>query len=263
MIIDGRQLTTDECRKYIAEIELKPWRASAVCIHNTASPTLEQWASYPIDKRIQNLKRYYEGLGWNSGPHFFVDPNHIIPFTPMNHKGTHSPSFNGTHIGIECVGDYSREDDDLGPGQEVKKNLIALLGMIHERLGLDPAHIAMHKDDPRTTHDCPGRDLYEDRPQIIQMVREWMGHGGEHPAIINLDTPVLPTTKHGRTNIGDLNLRLGASAGTKSLGKLPAALSLIIYNEIMNGNTKWLQVKTPAGVQGWVAARFVTMENDQ
>lgn len=259
MIIDGRQLTIPECQAHIDAIELRPWRASGIVIHNTAAPTLKQWASTPIAQRIQNLRGYYEGLGWRSGPHFFVDPNPngIIPFTPMNMKGTHSPSFNGTHIGIECVGDYDRESDELGPGQEVKKHLIALIGMICGRLGIEPSNatIRMHKDDPRTTHDCPGRNLYEDREQIIQAAREWMGHGGEHPSA---PTPP-PPIREGTTNIGDLNLRENSSAGSRSLGKLPVGLKLKVLDEAMNGDTKWLRVETPAGYKGFVAARFVTL----
>jgi hypothetical protein len=259
MIIDGRQMTVTECQSHINAVELRPWRASAICVHNTAAPTLAQWIGYPVNQRIQNLKGYYESLGWNSGPHFFVDPLHIIPFTPMNQKGTHSPSFNGTHIGIECVGDYARDDDDTGLGLAVKNNLIALLGMLYGRLGLDPSKLAMHKDDPRTTHDCPGKDLYDDRQNIIQATREWMGHGGEHPPVIIIDgsQPEVQPVRVGKTLVPDLNLRVESSAGSRSLGMLPMGTVLKIYGEQMNGSTKWLRVQTPAGYFGWVAARFV------
>lgn len=259
MIIDGRQFTITECQEHVSAIELRPWRPSAICVHNTAAPDLKSWMNYPVDKRIQNLKDYYEGLGWHSGPHFFVDPLHIIPFTPMNQKGTHSPSFNGTHIGIECVGDYDRDDDDLGLGQDMKRNLIALLGMLHGRLGIDPAKLAMHRDDPRTTHACPGKDLYEDRQQIIQMTREWMGHGGEHPSVLIIDgsQPVPRPPRIGMTNEGDLNLRENSSAGSRSLGKLPKSTKLKIFGDVMNGSNNWLRVETPYGVKGFVAARFV------
>lgn len=264
MIIDGRQMTIAECQAHIDAIELRPWRASGIVIHNTAAPDLKSWLGYPVDKRIINLKDFYENKqNWSSGPHFFVDPSHIIPFTPMNQKGTHSPSFNGTHIGIECVGNYDSDDDDKGPGQEVKKNLVALIGMLCGRLGIDPSTrtIRMHKDDPRTTHDCPGKDLYEDREQIIQMVREWMGHGGEHPPVLVIDgtqTPA-PTVRKGVTNEGDLNLRENSSSGSRSLGKLPKGTELKVLGEAMNGATKWLRVETPAGFKGWVAARFVIL----
>lgn len=258
MLIDGRQLTIEQCQQHIDMIELRPWRASAICVHNTAAPTLQQWLSHPVEQRIQNLKSYYESLGWHSGPHFFVDPAHIILFTPLNQKGTHSPSFNGTHVGVECVGDYDREDDDLGPGQEMKKNLVALLAMLHARLGIDPAKLAMHKDDPRTTHDCPGRNLYEDRKKLIQMTLEQMGHGGEHPKALVIDGSDQPVSMRlGATNTDDLNLRENSSAGSRSLGKLPRDTPLKIYGETQNGANLWLRVETPAGYKGYVAARFV------
>lgn len=259
MQIDGRQFTIEQAREHVGSIDLKPWRPSGIMIHNTGAPNLAQWMSYPVDKRIQNLKRYYEGLGWRSGPHFFVDPAHIIPFTPMHQKGTHSPSFNGTHLGIECVGDYDRDDDDKGPGQDMKRNLVALLAMLHERLGIDPGKLAMHKDDPRTTHDCPGRHLFEDRQALIQMTREAMGHGGEHPPVLVIDgSETIPVRwRTGIVNVSDLNLRENSSAGSKTLGKLQHGDHLHVYNETVNGRTKWLRVETTSGAMGYVAARFV------
>ena len=265
MQIDGRQMTIAEFQAHVDSIELRPWHASAVCIHNTGAPDLKSWMSYPVKQRLLNIKDYYERAPrfWKSGPHLFIDPNPngIILFTPLNQQGTHSPSFNGTHIGIECVGNYDKDDDDIGLGQEMKKNLIAALAILHGRYGWDPAKIAMHKDDPRTTHDCPGRDLYEDRAKIIQMTREWMGHGGEHPPVLVIDgtVPPAPIVRRGATNTGDLNLRENSSAGSRSLGKLPKGTALKILGDTMNGGTKWLQVETPRGYGGWVAARFVNI----
>lgn len=263
MQIDGRQMTIAECQAHIDQIELRPWRASAICIHNTGAPDLKSWLGYPVDKRLQNIKAYYEGPpnNWHSGPHFFVDPIHIIPFTPMNQKGTHSPSFNGTHIGIECVGNYDKDDDDVGPGLDMKRNMIALVGMLCERIGINPAKLAMHKDDPSTTHDCPGKDLYEDRQKIIQAVLEWMGHGGEHQPVLKIDgsPPPVVIVRHGVTNTSDLNLREISSIGGRSLGKLPKGTALKIIGQTKNGETLWLQVVTPAGFKGWVAARFVNI----
>lgn len=276
--VKPQPLRIDQLHDYISKMQFTNWRPSFMVIHNTAAPTLAQWHSDPKNlppeqrrpQRLQNLIAYYKGLGWPSGPHAFVDDEFIWTFTPFNQKGTHSPSWNGTALGIECVGDYSREDDDLGPGLSMKKNAIALFATLHERLGIDPQTIKLHKQDKATTHDCPGIDLAQDQQAFIQSVLEYMGHGGEHPDVpIPSDKPpVVPvptaTTPEGVVAVDGLMLRAAAGRNTAALASLPKGQKLAILGTAMNGVTQWLRVwlRDTQGVErrGWVAARYVDLK---
>lgn len=266
--VKPQPLRIDQLRAHIFGMSFDKWRPSFMVIHNTAAPTLVQWKGYPREKRLHNLIGYYrDQMGWPSGPHAFVDDEFIWTFTPFNQKGTHSPSWNGTALGIECVGDYSKEDDDLGPGLSMKKNAIALFAVLHERLGIDPNTIKLHKEDRATTHDCPGKDLAQDKQAFIQSVLEYMGHGGEHPDLSPAsDKPpvvVSPgTMPEGIVNASDgLTLREAASASSRKLASLGNGMKVTILGEAMNGATQWLRVwlRDASGIErrGWVAGRFI------
>jgi hypothetical protein len=258
--IDGRGVTIPQLREHVEKMSFSAWRPSFMVVHNTAAPTIAQWLSYPADKRIKNLEGYYKGLGWPSGPHAFVAPDLIWLFTPFNKKGTHSPSWNGTALGIEMVGDFSKEDDDSGHGLKVKMNTVALFAILHEKLGLNPQTIKLHKEDRATTHDCPGKDF--EKGEFIRLVEEYMGGGGEHPPVIPFEDPkpVPPANKKiGTVNIASsdfLNVREAPSASSKILMKLYRGNTLVILGEAKNGVTKWLRVEY-GGVTGWVAANYI------
>lgn len=266
--VKPQPLRIDQLRPYIFAMQFT-WRPSFMVVHNTAAPTLVQWKGYPREKRLQNLIGYYrDKMGWPSGPHAFVDDEFIWTFTPFNQKGTHSPSWNGTALGIELVGDYSREDDDLGPGLSVKKNAIALFAVLHERLGIDPHTIKLHKQDSGTDHDCPGKDLAQDHQAFIQSVLEYMGHGGEHPdqpipSDKPASIPIPSTAAEGVVNAADgLTLRAAAGQSSDRLALLPKSQKVAILGTAMNGTTEWLRVwlRDASGTErrGWVAAKFVT-----
>ncbi|WP_291854913.1 N-acetylmuramoyl-L-alanine amidase [Bradyrhizobium sp.] len=269
--VKPQPLRIEQLRAHIWGLSFTAWRPSFMVIHNTAAPTLAQWKAYPRVQRLQNLIGYYrDQMGWPSGPHAFVDDEFVWTFTPFNQKGTHSPSWNGTALGIECVGDYSREDDDLGPGLSMKKNAIALFALLHERLGLDPATIKLHKEDRRTNHDCPGKDLADDKPAFIASVLEYMGHGGEHPAAPPpserppaMVTPDRKPEGMVAAAVGDagLNLRSAASVTSPRVANLPKGTKLAILGSAQNGATEWLRVwlRDASGTArvGWVAGRFI------
>jgi hypothetical protein len=104
--------TVDEFVSYLRALNFSAWRPSGMVLHNTASPTLEQWwqGSTPPEQRMENLRDYYENdMGWSAGPHAFIDGVSIWVFTDFNVKGVHSPSWNGTRLGIEIIGDYDTE----------------------------------------------------------------------------------------------------------------------------------------------------------
>ncbi len=98
------------------------------------------------------------------------------------------------------------------------------------------------------------------------MVQEYMGEGGEHVPITEndlKDIPTIPPFKLGTVTVAvtdSLTLREGSSASSPSKGGLPNGTILKIYNEAMNGKTKWLRVETPAGYEGWVNAAYVKLQ---
>lgn len=257
--IDGRGMTIPQFKDYIDHLKWN-WRPSGMVLHNTAAPKLSQWNATNAQQRIRNLENYFKNQrGWSSGPHAFVDDNFIWVFTPFNTSGTHSPSWNGTKLGIEMVGDFATEDDDSGRGLKVKMNTVALFAIVHAALGIDPDTIRLHKEDPRTDHGCPGKDI--EKAEFIELVKEYMGEGGDHDVkeLPIATLPPAPPVRRGVVNTDGLNFRAGASASSHSVAQLPKGASLDIYGEAMNGRTKWLRVKTPSMVNpGWVAARYVT-----
>lgn len=180
-------LSREQFSHRLAELQWSNWHPKGIVLHNTAAPTLAQWAeSGPNhDARIRNLEGFYEGKGWKGGPHWFVSRTVINEFNNPLRQGTHSPSFNKTHFGIEMVGDYSSEVFDAGDGAKVRDNAVFLMAALCKRFGWDPGEvIKFHKEDPATNHDCPGANVH--KPDIIARVKAAMGISKEHP------TPALP-----------------------------------------------------------------------
>lgn len=248
-------MTVPQLADFVAQMQFTSWRPSGMVLHNTAAPTLAQWHSVPGTERITNLVSYFRDQRcWSAGPHAFVADDLIWPFTPFNRPGVHSPSWNGTKLGIEMVGDFSVENADQGPGLKVMQNTVALFGILHARLGLDPDTIKFHKEDPQTTHNCPGAHIL--KPQFIALVKEYMGEGGEHPTSfpIRLTIPNA-TIQTGAVKADSLNVREHASVNSAIVKSLMHGAQVVICGEAMNGNTKWLHISKP--VTGWVAAHFV------
>lgn len=262
-----RPCTQEEFRQHVTGLTWSGWRPSLIVWHNTAAPTLAQWLSRDVAASLRNLENYYRNeLGWSGGPHLFIDPDSICLFNPLNQRGVHSPSWNSTAIGIENVGDFDREDDDSGPGLKVKTNLIFATAVICEAVGLDPRQcIRLHKEDPRTTHDCPGKDLAQDKAAMIEAVVDLMT-GGEHPkdatAIAVEAVPPPPKTgeRRGVVTVDKLNLRSGPGVSNRETGSMPKGTPLVIFGEAKNGTTQWLRVRTPMGYEGWAAGKFIQSE---
>lgn len=272
----GKYRTIPEIQAFVDQLPHTTW-ASGMVLHNTASPNLPQWTPSNRAQRILNLESYFrDDRGWQSAPHAFIDYDGIWIFTPLTVKGTHSPSYNGTRIGVEMVGDFAigHDDDDTGPGFKTKKNTAAFFAMLHTHYGWNPATILPHKADPRTTHDCPGNDI--DMAEFIDMVQEYMGHAGEHDkwpdpsteAPASPPTIIMPAYKVGAVVVppGDtLTLREIASVGGRNMGGLPNNTIIKVFNwenPEKNGKTRWLRVETPAGYKGWVSARYVMITGD-
>ncbi len=142
---------------YCKGVTWTAWRPSFIVLHNTAVPNLRQRPNGFTRQHIENLVGYYrDQQHWSAGPHLFIDDKQIWVFTPLTTTGRHSPSWNAVALGIEMLGDYSTDDFDKERGALVQKNAISAMASLCGALGLDPKTIKMHKQDPRTTHDCPG-----------------------------------------------------------------------------------------------------------
>ena len=250
----------DEVASYIRGLNYGSWRPSNFVVHNTASPTLHQWwNSVPPAQRMQNLQYYYEHeMGWSAGPHFFIDGKSWWCMTPTNVKGVHSPSWNGTMLGFEHVGDYEHESATSGLGAEVQRMGHELSAVCCEFFGWNPEALKFHYEDPNTDHACPGKNM--SKPTYISCVQQAMGDGGDHG-----DIPVRPQRGIVRgVAAGDhLNIRASASSSATIIGQAENGDVLTVVGEAMNGTTKWLRFKVgedagPAvAIYGWCSAAYV------
>src|SRR5262252_2384342 len=247
------------------------WRPSGIVLHNTASPTLEQWwhGGTPPEQRMVNLRDYYENqCGWSAGPHAFVDGVTIWIFTDFNVSGVHSPSWNGTRLGIECVGDYDHEDWDSGAGLKVHEQGVALFGECCKHYGWAPDNniIKLHYEDPATDHACPGSDVV--KSEFVSEVGEYMGDGGDHPP-----KPEPPQEVEGEVyNLepGDhLNIRASASSSAPIIGTAEEDDLVTVVGEAYNGSTRWFRIRigedegTGVEVYGWASAAYIRRTDGQ
>ena len=133
-------------------------------------------------QHILNLEAFYrDKQGWKAGPHLFIDDRQIWVFTSLTVSGTHSPSWNKTALGVEMLGNFEKEAFDAGRGLRVRDNTVAALATLCAILGLEAGTIRIHREDPLTTHACPGKNVR--KLEIIQAVQDLLveRHAGEHP----------------------------------------------------------------------------------
>lgn len=148
---------------YVAGLSFAAWRPRFAVLHNTAAPRLDQWHSAPGKARMRNLEHYYrDQKGWSAGPHLFVADDLIWVFTPLTRRGVHSPSWNSVSWGIEMVGDFDTEEFASGPGAQVRDNTVSAIATLYEALGIEARSLRLHKEDPGTTHACPGRKVVKE-----------------------------------------------------------------------------------------------------
>lgn len=287
-----REYSQENFRRRVGDLSWPKWRPSKIVWHNTAAPTLAQWIKsadedranglVPGISRIRSLEQFFrDNNHWSGCPHLFIANDFIWEMNPLDAPGVHTPSWNGTSIGIETIGDWDIENDDTGEGLKVKQNTIFATAILCAAIGLEPTSgevdhnhntsgtIFLHKQDWKTTHDCPGAHMAIEKAAMIAEVADLMG-GGEHDAgAVAAATPrdpaavvpvplEQPAERHGVTTSGDLNLRRGPGVTNESMGALPKDLDLVILSEAANGSTPWMQVRTPAGYVGWVSGRYVS-----
>ena len=167
--IVGRAFDPAAFADYAAHVPLESWRPDLVVLHNTAVPSLAQRPRGLTAANLQDLAHYYgEVQGWRGGPHLFVDQTSIWVLNPLDRRGVHSPSWNARGWGVEMLGDYDAEPFDAGDGLRVRRNAVAALAALFRRLGVPPddAHFRLHREDPKTTHACPGANVRKESVRL-------------------------------------------------------------------------------------------------
>lgn len=198
-------LSANEFDAYCHTLAWSAWRPSFIVLHNTQIPNLAQRPTGLTATHIRGLEKFYrDEQGWRAGPHLFIDDRQIWVFTPLTVSGTHSPSWNKLALGIEMLGDFETESFTEGRGLAVRQNTVAAIASLSAVLGLDPQSMRLHREDPLTTHACPGSKVK--KLEIVQAVSDLMvkRHAGEHrvladvspPAVVAGDRPVV--TPRGR-----------------------------------------------------------------
>jgi hypothetical protein len=184
--IIGASFTPETFDQYCHLLHWLAWRPSFIVVHNTSVPSLAQRPNGLTKQHIRGLESYYrDNQRWSAGPHLFIDDHQIWVFTPLTVSGVHSPSFNKLALGIELLGDYATEPFDTDRGKRVQANAVAAIASLSAVLGLDPATMKLHKEDPLTTHKgCPGKNVSKAR--IIQQVQALLveRHAGEHAPVL-------------------------------------------------------------------------------
>jgi N-acetylmuramoyl-L-alanine amidase CwlA len=182
--IVGSSFSSEGFDSYCHALHWTQWRPSFIVLHNTAIPSLAQRPDGFTKQHIDNLESFYrDQQKWSAGPHLFIDDRQIWVFTPLTVSGTHSPSFNKIALGIEMLGDFATEAFLTDRGAKVRDNAIAAVATLCAVLGLEPETLKLHKEDPKTTHNCPGKNV--DKAKFIADVRALMEHrhAGEHPLV--------------------------------------------------------------------------------
>jgi N-acetylmuramoyl-L-alanine amidase len=169
--IVNQSFTPVQFDKYCRKLQWTEWQPSFIVLHNTGSPSLTDRPSGFTNQHMLNLEHYYKvQQGWTAGPHLFVDDRRIWAFTPLTSPGTHSPSWNKLTLGIEMLGNYDKDVFDKGRGLKVQRNTIAAMASLCAVLKLDPQEMRLHREDPLTTHACPGSKVM--KAKMIQQVQE-------------------------------------------------------------------------------------------
>lgn len=180
--IVAQKFSQEEFTNYCNQLHWYSWRPSFIVIHNTAVPSLAQRPNGFSLQNIKNLEVFYrDQQKWSAGPHLFIDDKQIWVFTPLTTSGIHSPSWNSTSIGLEMLGDYSKDSFSSGRGLKVRQNTISAITTLCSVLGFSPHTLKLHREDPLTTHACPGSVVR--KLEIIQEVGDGLIalHNGEHP----------------------------------------------------------------------------------
>lgn len=136
---EGRPLTLPEFASYLTSYDFGTIPPDQICLHNTANPDAS-WAPLSTSDRtwwdrdeaglsltairnkrntqLDHIRDYYVSLGWDAGPHLFIDDKWIWLFTPMREIGVHAKEGNSYRdsagrlhysIGVETIGWFGKQ----------------------------------------------------------------------------------------------------------------------------------------------------------
>jgi len=184
--IVGKNFSPADFVAYCHGLQWNAWRPSFIVLHNTGAPSLAERPDGLTRQHISTLEAFYRDTQkWSAGPHLFVDDRQIWVFTPLTTSGVHSPSWNKIALGIEMLGNFEVEAFDSGRGLAVRQNAIAAIATLSGILGLDPEAMKLHREDPLTTHACPGKNVR--KLEVIQDVQDAIvTEGGEHTVVAHV-----------------------------------------------------------------------------
>jgi hypothetical protein len=170
--IVGESFTPETFKGYVDSLSWDDWTPEFIVLHNTGEPCLANRPDGLTHQHMLGLQDYYKNdMGWSAGPHLFIDDHQIWVFTPLTTPGVHAPSWNSKSLGVEMLGDYDTEEFDSGRGALVGANSVAAIAILSKALNIDPDTMKLHREDPKTTHHCPGDNV--DKDTFIQSVKSY------------------------------------------------------------------------------------------
>lgn len=247
----GKAFTPAEFAAYVRGLRWDgAFRPLFVALHNTAVPSLAQRPAGLTRQHILNLQTYYrQEKGWKGGPHLFVDDRQIWVFNDLTKFGTHSPSWNGTAIGIEMLGDYECESFTEGRGRKVRDNTVAAMAALNNRLGFAADAFRFHIEDRKSDHACPGRLARAERAQLAAEIAAAMAPPAALPEDVEVaaaDEPLMiqaadpPAEKVGwreRAQVLQETIDLGSRLGTSIRGGINAVYALLVATGLVGTGT--------------------------
>lgn len=137
------------------------WGVLGSTYHNTFIPDESQWRGAAS---MTSMARYYEDLGWSSGPHLFLAAgtahDGIWVMTSPTQPGTHAGACNAKRFGLEVVGNFAER-----PMTRAQLVLLSeAAAALHDWAGLGPDIVAHRDCMPGRT--CPGDAGYAQKADI-------------------------------------------------------------------------------------------------
>jgi hypothetical protein len=171
--IVGETFSAKDFDAYCHTLQWTAWRPSFIALHNTASPSLAQRPNGLTKQHIKNLEAFYRDKQRLEGR-----PASLRRRSPD--LGVHATDRVRRALALveqdrarhRNAGDFETEAFDSGRGLKVRKNAVAAMATLCAILGLDPNGMRLHREDPATTHACPGKNVR--KLEVIQEVIELM-----------------------------------------------------------------------------------------
>jgi hypothetical protein len=244
----GQLLTVSEFVSYLNGYNFGAVVPDRIVLHHTQVPTLAQWRGR---SSMLSMQGFYRGKGWKAAPHFYVAPEGIWLFNPMNLVGIHANDGNANlefqakwdyrrlrwySLGLEMVGNYDR----VRPSGPVWENTRAVLGAACRRIGKSPESGIFFHRDFKTTKSCPGWAVT--KPWVWSEVNTWLASSK-----MGLPYYVEVTAGDG------LNIRQGAHTKYPIAGSLRKGERVLVDATKDEGQGTWLHL---ADHRGFISAAY-------